>query len=403
MHSTLHRTNTANPAKAWLIERLLYRSMFKGPNGKPLFSYQITQSEFNDLSQLLILNRRHASHPVLGEHWAACFCLFVAECFRREYDARDGGWAWVGFERRVQCHFSPQQHADIVNKGLTYWIRPIRLRGRGRDLLGSLFAEGGLPWPLVKSESHGFGRAVRHGLKYFYQTEGACRTTTDLMADFDHYLPQTFRTLETRQLLAGIVEQLMFLVEHYPLKDQPDPADYLDQHNPDWRSTFPIPLDEGNAKSLINEWLKDAGKRRQEIKFAKEKALAFTCRHRLLGELPAWRISTVLTLPQKETLKFDVSKLSSTRLELGFYEGERLLAKGGVIYGQIVTDGFSVRFPNTQITLERREFREPLSLRLLEYGHPVHIFHFAGSAFDYDEQPLVFEPIAEQWWFAADA
>jgi hypothetical protein len=356
-----------------------------------------------ELRQLLEDNRKHATHPVLGVHWAACFCLFVAECFRREYNASSGSWAWASFENRVQCSFSPQQHADIVEKGLKYWIRPIRQGERGRDLLGSLFAEGGLPWLLVQSETHGFGRAVRQGLKNFYRTEGARRTTTDLMADFEQYLPQTFHTLETRQLLAGIVEQLMHLVEHYPLKDQADPADYLDKHNPDWRSTFPIPLDEDNARSLINEWLKDAGKRRQEIKAAEEKALAFTCRHQLLGGLPAWRISTELTLPQKETLKLDVKKLNSTRLELGFYEGERLLAKGGAIYGQITNDGLSVRFPNTKITLERRELREPINLRLLEYGHPVYVFHFEHSTLDYDDQPLIFESIAEQWWFAADA
>ena len=395
-----HNHTTTDPIKEWLIERLFYRNLFKGSNGKPLYSYQLKQEEFDELLQLLLVNNAQAKYSVLSEAWCACFCLFVSECYRREYDQN---WKWGVFEQRIHCNFSQEQHAEIVEKGLKFWRRPVRYRGNGRDLLGSLFAEGGLPWPLVKDSRHGFGKAVHQGLKYFYRTKSCHRTITDLMGDFEKELPKSFQTIETQQLLAGIVEQLMYLVEHFPLKDQADPAAYLDLHDPEWRSTFPIPLDESNARNLINEWLTDAGRRRQEIKAAESKALYFSCTHMLVGELPTWRISTVLTLPKISVFKIDVSKLNSTRLELGFYEGESLLAKGGAIYAQLLEDGISVRFPNTQISLERRNFKAPLSLRLLEFGHSVHIIPIENSSVDYDEQPLIFELIAEQWCFASDA
>lgn len=404
MVGVVQKTNVVNPVKAWLIEFLFIRGLFKGPTGRPLYSYQVTPGEYSKLREILSAYRASAFLPTQNDSWAACFCLFVAESFRREYDASEGGWAWSIFEKRLKCNFSQQQHAELVTKGLEkYWKRPIRQRERGRDLLGSLFAEGGLPWLLVQSESHGFGRAVRKGLKHFYRTEGARRTTTDLMADFEHNLPQTFRTLETRHLMAGIVEQLMYLVGKYPLKDQADPAGYLDKNCQGWRAAFPIPLDEDNARGLINEWLKDAGQRRQERKEEEDKARAFTCKHRLLGELPNWRIRTELILPQKIILPLDASQLSSTRLELGFYEGEFLLAKGGAVYGQLAEGCLSVRFPNTEISLERCELREPVSLRLLENGHPVHVFHFEHSALEYEELPLVFEPRGDEWWFIGSA
>ena len=397
------RPHAANPLKAWLAEFLFTRGMFRGPNEKPLYGYQVSEHEYLSLKEELRQNFELASHPIYSGNWAACFCLFVAEYFRREYDAQDGGWSWAGPEKRLGHNLSTQQHATMTSKGLEYWGRPIRQRECGRDWLGSLFAEGGLPWMLVQSETHGFGRAVRKGLKHYYRTEGGRRTTSDLMADCENYLPQTFRNLETRQLLAAIVEQLMSLAKHYPLKDQADPAAYLDQHNPGWPSDFPIPLDEENARSLINEWLKDAVQRRQERTEVKAKASYFSCEHHLHGQLPAWHIRSELLLPSETSLAIDLSQLSTTRLELGFYEGEQLLARGGAVYGQLVEDGLKVRFPNPQITLTRKNIRETVSLRLLENGRPVHIFHFDDSAFDIDEQPLVFESRSDTWCLVGSA
>jgi hypothetical protein len=389
-----------SPLKIWLAEFLLLRNHYHGPTGQPLFSYQVTAHEYEELGCVLVAHQQVAFDYRHEHSWAACFCLYVAECFRREYDGGESGWAWSTFEKRLGCDFTPQQRAHIVTTGLQgYWKRPIRQRERGRDLLGSLFAEGGLPWLLVQSESHGFGRSVRKGIKDYYRTEQAGRTTTDLMSDGEQYLPQTFRNLETRQLLAGIVEQLMDLAERYPLREQSDPADYLDREFPRWRTTFPIPLDETNARGLINEWLKDAGMRRQERKEQEERALAFTCTHRLQGELTDWHILTEVVIPRSETIALGERILSSTRMEICFYEGERLLAREGIVYGQINNRQLTVRFPVTQLKLKRRLPQEPLTMRLLESGYTVHIFHFAYSILEYEDLPLIFEAQGEEWWF----
>ena len=315
-------------AKAWLSELLFIRTMFKGPDGKPLYSYHVTESEYRSLIEMLSSYFRRGSVQNYSTHLAACFCLFVSEQYRRDYNS---SWSWSGPETILGISLSPQQHASLTRSGLAYWNRPIRFRENSRDWLGSLFAEGGLPWPLVQSESHGFGRAVRRGIKHFYRTEGNRRTTADLMADFENELPLIFRNLETRRLLAGIVDQLMYLVEHYPLKDQQDPANYLDKVAPGWTDAFPIPLDESNARTLLNDWLRDAGQKRQERKEALEKARVFTCEHFLHGTLPQWLIRTELILPQEATFVVDPTSLGSTRLELAYYEGERLLARGPAV------------------------------------------------------------------------
>jgi len=290
---TQNSNKFVSPLKSWLAEFLLMRDLFKPSSTRPLYSYQVTSQEYEELRKLLSDFRKDAFDFRHEHGWAACFCLFVAECFRREYDGGDSGWAWSTFETKLGSGFNQQQHADLVTVGLEqYWKRPIRQRERGRDLLGSLFSEGGLPWLLVQSDSHGFGRSVRKGLKEFYRARQNGRTTADLIADNEQSLPQTFRNLETRQLLAGIVEQLMHLAEQHPLREHSDPASYLDNVAPKWRADFPIPLDEANARGLVNEWLKDAGERRQERKEADEQTLAFTCTHRLLGTPTDWQIQS---------------------------------------------------------------------------------------------------------------
>ncbi|PPC78573.1 hypothetical protein C4K68_04540 [Pokkaliibacter plantistimulans] len=389
---------TANPLKAWISEFLLNRELFKGPHGKPLYSYQVSEEEYRSLLELLKQQLRRETNSVHAKHLGACFCLFVSEQYRRNYNS---SWSWSGAEAELGISLTPQQHAELTRDGLAFWKRPIRCRDSGRDWLGSLFTEGGLPWPLVQSESHGFGRAVRRGIKHFHRTEDNRRTTADLMADFEEGLPAVFRNLETRRLLAGIVDQLMYLVECYPLKNQRDPASYLDQQTPGWTDAFPIPLDESNARTLLNDWLRDAGQKRQEHKERLEKARSFTCEHFLHGTLPQWSIRTDLILPSEATFAIDLTTLGSTRLELAYYEGDRLLARGAAVYGQLTAEGIKVRFVNPQVTVERRMLDEPVSMRLLDNGRTIHYQFFDGSALDYRETPLVFESRSEHWQLVA--
>ena len=83
--------HASNPLKAWLTEFFFIRGLFRGPNEKPLYGYQVSEQEYLSLKGALRQNFALASHPIHSGNWAACFCLFVAEYFRREYDAQDGG------------------------------------------------------------------------------------------------------------------------------------------------------------------------------------------------------------------------------------------------------------------------------------------------------------------------
>ena len=381
----------ANPLKAWLAELLLVRGLFSGPNGWSLYSYQVTALEFESLQDLLKTNREHAVHPVFGIHWAAGYCLFVAEHFRRYYDAGSGGWSWAVYDEELAFMPSPHERSRLVESGLVdYWGRTIRVSPTGRDLLGSLFVEGGLPWLLVRSENHGFGRAVRRGLRHAYSAQSAEHTVGDVLANHEDELPKAFQNLHTRQLLAGIVEQLVELVKTPELMSHDDPAAYLDEVDPNWRNDFPIPLDVANARSLVNDWLLLAGNQRKQQARKVEKTKWFTCDQYLHKSAVDWSVRTVVNLPKKMLFKIDHELITSTRLQLCIYEGDKLLVMGGFVYGQMEETGINIRFPQTQISVIRKSLESTIVLKLQANGQVVFSRPIDSSEIDTESAPLVF-------------
>ncbi|MBY0238530.1 MAG: STY4851/ECs_5259 family protein [Burkholderiaceae bacterium] len=391
--------------KNWLLEFLVIRGLAK-PDGRPLHGYRVTQPEYEQMRVCLNAHRRDVLTVDRKKAWAATFCLFVAECYRREYDARAVGWTWANFEQRLgsQIELSVAQHAELTQLGLeNFWCRPIRHREHGRDLLGSLFAEGGLPWLLLQNEAHGFGKAIRAGLRNYYRAAAERRSVIDLMGSVVNALPQVFQNLETRQLLAAVVQQLMFLAENYPLHRQTDPSAFLDQSSSGWRSQFPIPLDEANGRRLLNDWLKDAGQRRQERADEVARDLAFSCTHFLRGTPPEWGLTSELVLPESAEFTPTSGTLRNTRLELAVFEGQQLRLRAGAAYAQPQGDSWGLRFPRARLRVERRDPPASLSLRLLVDGVMASEFTLAGDAVAFDELPLIFAPHEERWQLVATA
>lgn len=396
-----------NPAKAWLAEfRLMNLSLRLLLNGRPLYSYHVTYQEYQQLEQVLQLNKATAFHPVYHNDWATCFCLYVAEYFRREYDG-SYGWSWDPIWEKLGYKLTISEYQHLVESGLKKWQRPMRYDARGRNFLGSLFAEGGLPWPLVQTD-HGFGVLIRRGLSRYYGAKALGQPLSAILTDYAERLPQSFRNIETYRLLEGIIKQLIDLVELYPLQSQIDPAAYLDQQAPNWRSNFPLPLDELNARHLINDWLRNAEKQYQEQEKKCQDNDVFKCHHVLLCETQskAWLIKTTLQLPRKITLPLlNRDQLVSTRFELAFYEGDQLLKKAGVVYANIISDERQLEliFNTRQFILNRQIPDEPLKLCFFQNGQRYDVLTIDDSSLLQSELPLVFAIQNEEWVFVNQA
>jgi len=202
--------------RAWVNEFLLVRGLVSS-KGIPLFRYCTTDEELEALGTVLVGYQRERFNPAFKNYWYAGICLYVAEHFRRDYDAN---WSWKTFEKSLGLSLSASEHKELVVKGLDFWGRPIRYRAHGADYLGSVFAEGGLPWRLLQSERHGFGRAIKSGIRHYHACKRDGRDIAQVICEYRQYFPQSFQNDEKYQLLSRVVETLMLLAEQHALDEQ---------------------------------------------------------------------------------------------------------------------------------------------------------------------------------------
>lgn len=388
--------------KLWLAQFLFDRRL-REPSGKPLHTYRISEAEYSELTEALVGNRQGFDNPVHRVHWSACFCIHVAEGYRRSYDAA-AGWTWQVGEAPLGLTFTPQERGEIVCAGLKYWRRPVRRYERANDYLGSVFAEGGLPWSLIISPTHGFGRAVKSGVRHYYDDKESGQSVPARMTGFYEYFPRSFRTEEVLLLLAGIVSQLICIVEKIQIRGSESPIDRLDSEMPEWREGFPIPLDDGNAVQLIGEWLIDADHERKAWQRRAELDVPSTCTHKLSdGDPDLGCVRSVISIQREIQFSVPVVGLSSTRLEMVCYEGDRPVHNVGSIYSVIEDARVRLRSPRASFELQRKRIQEPLSLRLLDSGAVVHSIALPDSAIDSKRSPAIFERLDDAWWYLSAA
>ncbi|NYS60705.1 STY4851/ECs_5259 family protein [Vreelandella salicampi] len=357
------------------------------PSGWPLYSYATKQSELNFLAALLPTNAKERHNPVYKIYWAAGYCLFIADKYRRDYQA---SWSWQAFDNELGVHLQPNEHIELVKLGLGYWNRPIRYRTYSADYLGSLFAEGGLPWRLLQNEQHGFGRAIKAGLHRYHEYKRDDRDLVPVIREYSQYFPQSFQNDEKYQLLASIAETLMRLAEQHGLDQQDDPAAFLNRHAPQWRKEFPLPLEEENGVALVNEWLVDAGTRIEERKRAREMARAFTCEHKLDGAMVSACLEAKVWLSPSWQINLEGRHISNSRVELALYEGERLALKLGVAYGRLEADRLMIKMPAEVATLRRQSPEKPLFLVASSAGERLNTQTIQSSEVDWQQLPTVF-------------
>ncbi|MGO1534298.1 MULTISPECIES: STY4851/ECs_5259 family protein [unclassified Halomonas] len=372
--------------KGW-VSSYLNRKGLTGPNGLPLYSYSTTDNELQFLSAALAVNAEERHGLISRIYWAAGYCLFVSEKYRREYEA---SWSWQAFDAELGIKLQPSEHTELVKLGLGFWDRPIRYRSNGADYLGSLFAEGGLPWKLLQNERHGFGRAIKAGLKYYHEYKRDGGDIVQVIREYGQYFPQSFKNDEKYQLLASIAETLMVLAEQHGLDQQEDPASFLNRHLPQWRDEFPLPLEEDNGFALVNEWLRDAGSRLEERKRTEEMARQFTCEHQLDGPMKSACLQAKVWLSRSLQIKLGARKIITSRVELALYEGDRLALKLGVAYGRLEGDVLTIKMPSEVAKLRRQSPEKPLFVVSSCAGERLDTHAIQSSEVDWNQLPTVF-------------
>ncbi len=346
----------------WL-SKFLSRRNLDVPDQRPLYEYQVSFAEYEELKAKLQQQAHDRTLPNHKGNYAA-FVLFCAEWYRREYQE---GWSWKPIWDALQFTIEAQALAKAVPIGLEgFWKRPIRFyESDRRNFLGSLFSEGGLPFLVLQQPESRFQVLFSKILKNYDRAEGLGESTHQLvlMLIDKINLPQVFSEESSIELIAAMADQLVSLVRLYDLDGKSDPIAELDASNPRWREGFPIPLDESTGTDLLNGLLQSASR---EQKARRQASKEWRCVQYLPGDQTDL-ILVNLSLPSQLVFPL-LSTPTSARFEIALYEGDYQLANLGTGYAALEGNMAKVALRQRQIKCSRRYPQHELSIVALGGG-----------------------------------
>jgi hypothetical protein len=125
----------------------------KEPDGRPLYAYKWRDEYYERLKATVREQMPGALRGKADRRFAAMFCVYAAETFRRRHAG--GPWTWETVFDEIG-HATPNYQAIYawVEKGLQHFKRPLlRSRIGDREFLVTLACEGGLPLRLLHREN----------------------------------------------------------------------------------------------------------------------------------------------------------------------------------------------------------------------------------------------------------
>ena len=238
-----------------LLSRIISDTELARPDGRPLYRYRLSPETFAALEEALRLEVVSGRTTDLS---APAFVLWAAEHIRARFSG--GALSWEFVLDALGLPYDDQVLGrELASRGLSWWGREVRQSDSGiRLFLYSLLAEGGIPEELLKES--GLYRNVVMGLVAEIEAEGgsAVEAWAELMAlRWRSRLPQTFQSADITRLLAGLALSLVKLRAALP-NDLPEAAaeQWLNMHQPGWRSTIPLRMTPQIAESLIRPALR---------------------------------------------------------------------------------------------------------------------------------------------------
>ena len=188
---------------------------------------------------------------------AAGFVFWAAEYIRARF--RGGPLTWRFVFDGLGLPDDQTLGRELVEQGFAWWGREVKISHAGRRMfLYSLMAEGGMPEALL--ENQGLYRNVLVGLLNEIEIEGGIAValrSEQIALRWVQRLPQTFRNYDIARLLADLALCLVSLRATLP-RDLPQAAaeQWLNKHQPDWLSRFPLRMTPQIAETLIRPALR---------------------------------------------------------------------------------------------------------------------------------------------------
>lgn len=288
--------NSVRAPKDWINGFLRVRGLTDA-DGRPLYQYQTTDTEFQSLLELLKMTTLFGlDHCVSMAKWDMAFVLFGAEWWRRCYE---GHWAWEPLFNAFGASsedIAYERLKRVAQDGLRQWRQSVTHRNGYNQYLGSMAVQGGLPVRVLEQPGTNLARLFRMLAQRYVKLQRS-RDAADLAYELKGYLPAAFQNTQSYQILGGMVEQAVALRERHGLSGRADPLSYLDQLEPDWRNRFPLPMDADLGQALLRDLIDEAAK----TEVSENRALRL--RRWLAEGGQGWELKARLTLPNtfKET------------------------------------------------------------------------------------------------------
>ena len=228
----------------------------QNPDGRPLYAYKCKDSEYRQLKDKTRAQMPAALRGGLSreeEHrFAAMFCVYAAETFRRRHEGGPWKWETVFAEIGYTPPDNYQQLYDWVEIGLRLFKRPLLKSRLGhREFLVTLACEGGLPLLLLRRENAHLSRYFRELLTACHRERHTPEYNTKEIAHqiAARYLPASLRHDVVFKLSGDLIRSIIELQEQVDEAD--DPIASLDRLEPEWRQRLPLPVEDDTVEILL--------------------------------------------------------------------------------------------------------------------------------------------------------
>lgn len=309
--------------------KLLSQRQLSRQDGRALYQYRLTETEFSDLEALLRtwlkkLSRFELSQITNLTGFPGLFVLYASEWWRRRFDGAH--WSWEPILRDIGAEpeeWNQFQRSECVRLGLQDWgLRP-RETG-GLRFLGTVAVQGGLPLRLLAQARGGIGQLLGQVLR---QAGSGGVTQSDLLTwveSLQTTLPRSYRQAAIVALLADMAWTVLRLKEEAGLTSSADAITKLDQKVPGWRERFPLPVEDVHAQGLIEHLIRDAANVRIE-----RHAMCLPLERQLVAEENGvWTLQSGLAVPDSIQAG-QLARLFDATVEELPRAGELVLAAGG--------------------------------------------------------------------------
>jgi hypothetical protein len=386
----------------WISNLLEQRSIPK-PDGRTLYQYRITDEEFESLKAVL----HDASIAGIGRAIRAnffdmVFVLYGAEWWRRHYE---GHWGWEGIFQSFSGDFqnlSTNQRNTLVESGLRRWQRKVRTTNLRRNFLGSIAIEGGLPLHQLASAGGWLQPALNQVTKRYLELGEERFEASYIASQYAQYMPKTFQREEVYEILGDMIAAVAVLKSSYDLHEKEDPIDWLNTNQPDWKSEFPLPLDDAVGNAILADLVRTAISTKQGVQIDVFAGTRYLTGVSIGDPRLCFQLQCQPFCQLRDLLTPEASEQIPHRLQLELFNAEGKTWRFADAY-RVQWKGLpALKINNQQRVLQGEETIEGIRLRFRHLGDSYGELDIGVDGLD-QEVPWVFVEKGDRWQFVGQA